>query len=376
MCVWCIDNLRFKVIIPAIIQRIVNDQSLPITSGTFRASTPDELIVSISTELDSPLGVDIGTTDLYLSRSGEDGEEYESFVMIQLPESHVDGRTELAVTNQTVVIDNEDELVTWFTDVFNKKTVALDVWAKPKVELGALDYTPTLSKTLEVPALNALEGFGVQDLRFSFSGNDSDSANSSGNLSGKTNLPNAGSLTLGLGNITFNIYSGEIRMGLLTVYNVDLTPGDNLLDFEGEIFFSELVPNLLPILDSQKGALARGVIELHATGNATVVNGVHIPYVERVLKDKRIAFEISIMTLLVDVLGGITSGGEGSLLEVFGDVFGNSTLLEGALDHWGVAEDNENEKRDVASLHTKLRRTAPRASLVWSMMKLGNRNKK
>lgn len=352
-------------------QKIVNEQALPIKSGTFRASTPDELIVSISTSLDTPLGVNIEPLELSLSRPGEDGEEHDPFVKIQLPGRRVDGKTDIIVTNQTVVIDKKDELITWFTEVFDNNEVALNVRGSPKLSLGALNYSPSLKKTLKIPALNALKGFGIQDLRILFSGDDN-STSSRGNLRGKTNLPNSGSLTLGLGNLTLNILAGDIRIGLLTVYDVDLFPGDNIRDFEGELFFSELVPNLMPILDSQKSALTRGMIELQVSGNATVVNGEHIPYVEAVLKDKRIPFEMPVISLLMDVLNSL-GGDAGSLLDVFGDVFGNTTLLENALDHWDVSE---NEKRDGASLRTKLRSSSPRASLAWNMLKLGSRGKK
>lgn len=353
-------------------QKIVNDQSLPINSGMFRAHSPDELIVSIDTSLDTPLGVDIDPVDLSLSRPGEDGEEHDPFIKLRLPGQHVDGKTEINVTNQTVTIDSQEELIAWFTQVFDKKEVLLGVRASPKVKLGTLDYKPSLKKTLEVPALNALEGFGVQDLRFDF-GDDNSTSTSTSNLRGKVNLPNAGALALSLGNITFSVLSGDIKIGLLTVYDVVLLPGDNLRDFEGEIFFQELVPNLAGILDSQKAALAQGAIQLNATGNATIVNGQHIPYVEAVLKDKRIPFQIPIITLLVDVFNGLTSS-EGSLMDVFGDVFGNSTLLEQALHHWDAG--NNSEEGDGASLRSKLKRSAPKASLAWSIMNLGTRARK
>jgi hypothetical protein len=358
------------------VQKIVNDQSLPIKSGVFRAHTPDQLIVSIDTSLDTPLGVNIDPVVFSVSRPGDDGQDHDPFINLQLPGKHVDGETEIVVTNQTVSVDSQDELITWFSEVFDKKDVQLSVAASPKVKLGALHYKPSLKKTLEVPALNSLQGFGVRDLRFSFSGDSSSSSssnsNSKSNLRGKVNIPNSGALTLGLGNLTFAVLSGDIRLGLLTVFDVDLYHGDNIRDFEGELFFNELVPNLMAILDSQKAALAEGQIELNATGHATVVNGQHIPYVEEVLKNKRIPFRIPVITLLVDVVSGLRNGGEGSLLDVIGEVFGNTTLLDQALHHWNGSGNGS----DSASLRASLKRSSPKASLAWSMMKLGARGSK
>jgi hypothetical protein len=44
-----------------------------------------------------------------------------------------------------------------------------------------------------------------------------------------------------------------------------------------------LVPNLHSILESQDQALTTGQIEFNVTGNATMVNGQHIPSVQEIL---------------------------------------------------------------------------------------------
>ncbi|MDU6242093.1 MAG: DUF3712 domain-containing protein, partial [Bradyrhizobium sp.] len=149
--------------------------------------------------------------------------------------------------------------------------VELSVRADPTIHLGELTSTPHLDKTIKLPGLNNLKGFGITDLTVMLPPKDGK------NIKGTLNLPNSGVLTLEIGNLTLNLLSGKIRLGEITIYDLALPPGNNSCAFDGMLFLDTLGPNLATILADQAGPLGRGVIELNATGNATVVNGVHIP---------------------------------------------------------------------------------------------------
>lgn len=308
--------------------------------------------MTLNTSLDTPLGVTIDPLVLKLHQPGM--ENVSPFLELRLPKQHVDGKTEVLISNQTVTIGNYTELVSWFSDVFDKPSTKLSIRASPTVRLGALSYHPSLKKTIELPTLNYLNGFGVTDLSFMLSNNTN---STTPNMKGKVNLPNSGDLTLGLGNITFNLMTGDVKVGLLTVYDVDLYPGDNLRDFEGFFYFDMLVPNLHSILESQDQALTTGQIEFNVTGNATVVNGQHIPSVQEILKDRPLTFYIPLITLLTDVLAG-TMDSDASPLGVFGNVFGNKTLLDNVMHHWDDGRSSNSVKK--RGLRTMLKRFSPR----------------
>lgn len=211
-----------------------------------------------------PAKIDELPLNLYM----KDTEEFTPFVEITLPEMKVDGKTAAEVKDQTVTIKDHKELVKWFNGVFDLKEVDVSARGKPKVHLGELDYSPSLDKTLKVPALNYLEGFGIKELNLMLPPNERGH-----NVKGVLNLPNSGALTLALGNVTFSLLSGEVVLGYATLYDMEMKPGMNNPDFEGELFLKELVPNLATILDDQKHALATGNVEFNATGNSTFVNG-------------------------------------------------------------------------------------------------------
>ncbi|CAG7557498.1 unnamed protein product [Fusarium equiseti] len=355
--------LLFTVIIPAIVQNILNGQKLPIEGGALQVISPDEVNMSIITSLDTPLAANLKPVDLYLYN--KETHPLSSFLMLKLPDLHLNHKTGVTVVNQTMKVTNHTELLLWFNEFFDKPKVELSLEGKPEIHLGALKYHRSLDKTIEIPSLTYLDGFGLIDLTFDLQSNRTSKYNMKGNL----NIPNSGVLRLGLGNLTFNVMSGETRLGLINLYDLQLWPGNNTVPFEGNFFFDELVPNLSEILDSQKGSLSQGYIEFNATGNSTMANGEHIKYVEGVLNKKHIRFTVPVISLLGDVVGGLLDADQGSLVNIFGGAVGNSTLLEHVLGHWdgsgGGSAGNATRGLFGRSNGGKSR------SWMWSLMKLG-----
>ncbi|KAH8657354.1 hypothetical protein BGZ61DRAFT_371347 [Ilyonectria robusta] len=354
----------FKVIIPVIIQNILNGQSLPINGGALQILSPTHLNMSLATSLNTPLGVKIKPVDLYLFNKNT--KPFSSFFKLHLPTLHIHHRTDVIVTNQTVLVTNETELITWFNQFFDQPKVKLSLQGHPEVRLSSLAYKPDFDKTIEIPSLNYLDGFGVNTLNFNLQSNETVY-----NMKGFLNIPNSGVLTLGLGNMTYNLMSGKTRLGLVNIYDVQLKPGNNSVPFDGQFFFQELVPNLASILDSQKEALGQGNIEFNATGNATTYNGEHIKYIEDVLNRKHIKFTIPVITILSDVVGGLLGAGGSNLLELVGGAIGNSTLFENLLDHW----EDDGQGGSGSSTKSKTKRARTGRSLMWNALRLGFRMK-
>jgi hypothetical protein len=182
------------------------------------------------------------------------------------------------------------------------------------------------------------------------------------NVKGHLIIPNSGVLTLGMGNVTFNVMAGDVKLGLVAVYNLDLKPGNNTPAFDGVLYFDQLVPHLATILNAEQGALADGMIELNATGNSTINYGEHIPYIEGVLNYKSIPMRIPVTSLLLDLVSGVlasgTNGTQPPLLSTLGEVLGNRTLFEQMLDYFepgtsGAAQGSSNNATTTQSSKVK-----------------------
>ncbi|KAI1342713.1 hypothetical protein F5Y15DRAFT_313206 [Xylariaceae sp. FL0016] len=341
--------ILFLVIIPAIVQRIVKSQALPVNGGAFIVVSPTELNVSLSTELDTPLPAVIDPTTLFLYN--KDTPDYSPFLNITLPKQHVDGKTEVNVDGQIVQITNETELIKWFNNVWDLPQTELSVKGKSKVHLGALKSTANIKKTVEVSSLNQLSGFGIEELRLMLPPDENGN-----NIKGTLNLPNWGALTLGLGDISLNLMSGGVRIGLITVHDVSIPPGNNTRDFDGQLFLGTFVKNIGAILTSQADALSDGNIQIDATGNQTVVNGQRIPFVEAILNNKRVTSYVPVVQLLSDLISSFTGSGTSiSLTNLVSDVFGNSTFIEEVMSNWNTTESTTSNSNSTTS--AKLRRS-------------------
>lgn len=305
--------------------------------GALNFTAPTRLYINLDTSLDTPLAVKIDPLQLSLLQPPADGvgDAGTPFLTLQMPEQYINHETDVIIPNQVVDVLDHAQLVAWFNEFFDRDIVELRLKIdRLSAHLGALDYQVGLDKTIRVPGLNYLKGFGVRDMQFTIP-----PGPSGHNMKGHLNIPNAGVLTLGLGNVTFNVMAGDINLGLVSIYNLDLRPGNNTVPFEGDFYFDELVPNLAGFMAAQRGALADGMVEFHAAGNSTSHGGRRIGYVEGVLNRKRIPFRVPATTLLLDVLGGVLAGGasggrELPLLETLGDVLGNRTLFEQMLGHF------------------------------------------
>lgn|SRR6478735_4760405 len=354
----------FTVIIPAIVQDILNDQKLPIYGGALQVISPTEVNMSIETQLKTPIAATLKPVDLFLY--SKETKPVSSFFKLQFPETHIKSHTNVTITNQTLLVTNETELTKWFNVFFDKPDAELSLEGKPEIRLGSLKYHRSLKKTVDIASLNYLDGFALKSLDFDLNAN----RTSKNNMKGMLNIPNSGVLRLGLGNLTFNVMSGDIRLGLINLWDLQLWPGNNSVPFDGNFYFDQLVPNLSEILDMQKGPLGNGYLEFNATGNTTIAGGEHIKYIEGVLNYKHIRFTFPVITLLGDVLGGLLDANQGSLLDIFGTSIGNSTLLEHVLGHWDNNGEGGSSNKTARSLMERSKTRAPKA-WMWSLLKLG-----
>ncbi|ODA83462.1 hypothetical protein RJ55_01976 [Drechmeria coniospora] len=353
--------ILFKVVIPAVVQCVLSGQGLPIHGGTFQALSASQLILSLNTSLNSPIAATIDSVPLYLYNRNTS--VYSPFLNLGLPEQHVKGTTPATISNQTVTIINETELVRWFGQVFDEATVELSVRGNPTVRLGALSSSPSLDRTISLPALSSLGGIAIQNLEIVLppdaEGN---------NVRGSIVIPNTAVLTIGLGNVTLNLISGDINLGYVNLYDLVLPPGNSTRFFAGQVYLKSILSNLGALLQTQSVPLAQGNIQLNATGNATVVNGEHIKFIEAVLNNRKLPLTIPVLSLLSSLVGGFIGGkGKPSIFDSFAEMVGNATFLEHVADHW--------DKSAVAGqdMTEQFKRISPRARLASNMLKLGMR---
>ncbi|KAM3497166.1 hypothetical protein MY11210_009716 [Beauveria gryllotalpidicola] len=362
----------FTVAIPAIVQLVVNEQTLPIRSGALNVIAPDTIKISLDSSFHTPSGIHAKTNEFVLELYDKSAPAFDPFLSIDVPPLHLrGGNTNFSIKDQVQKITNLASLTSWFSGFYDAPgEYDLSVrGTEAVISLGALKSHPRLDKTIRLQGLNKLRGIEMSKLEFLFP------TQNGINIRGDLLLPNLSPLALSFGDITLGLTSGDMNLGEITLVGITIDPGNHTQSFEGFIDLNAIVGNLGGFLGSQSQALGQGVVQLNATATKIVVNGdQHITFLEEVLGTRPLTVNISVVTLLSDILSGILKSGgaiTGSgpsngtdFIDVLSGVFSNKTLFDNIAGHW-----TKNRSRSVDSgLET---RSLLGDNAMWNVVKLG-----
>ncbi|OBT61226.1 hypothetical protein VE03_08700 [Pseudogymnoascus sp. 23342-1-I1] len=300
----------FLIVFPAIAQRMVNDASLPIYSASITNPTPESVQYSLFAGLNVPKPFTVKLKPIALNLLvDQEPPNRNPYITVQLPEQNLKGNATITVTNQTTNILDQEIFGTFLNSAVYQETFFLSASGETDAYVGKLKAHIRLDKKVELKGLNKLKGFGIESARAVLPAEEDGT-----NLIAELSIPNASLVSFELGNVTLNIMVGGILLGNATMKNVYLVPGNNTVPARGIVNLKTAIMNLPAILSSQVGALAKGNIEMSASGNSTIYNGQHIEYYEKVLNKLVLTTQMPILSILTDSLQGILGGEGGSSL--------------------------------------------------------------
>ncbi|KFY24485.1 hypothetical protein V493_05214 [Pseudogymnoascus sp. VKM F-4281 (FW-2241)] len=280
----------FLVVFPAIAQRMVNDANLPIYSASITNPTPESVQYSLFAGLSVPKPFTVKLKPIVLNLFVDQNPPNRNpYISVKLPEQNLRGDASITVTNQTTNILDQEIFGTFLHSAVYQENFILSASGETDAYLG----------------LNKLKGFGIESARAVLPAEEDGT-----NLIADLSIPNASLVSFELGNVTLNIMVGGILLGNATMHNVYLVPGNNTVPARGVVNLKTAIMNLPAILSSQVGALAKGNIEMSASGNSTIYNGQHIEYYEKVLNKLTLTTQMPLISILMDSLQGVL-GGEG-----------------------------------------------------------------
>lgn len=143
--------------------------------------------------------------------------------------------------------------------------------------------------------------------------------------------------------MTLNLMSSDLIIGQATILNVVLKPGNNTVALRGRVDTTTVLENLSEILTVQKAALMDGDLELSASGNSTIYNGVHIKYYEQVLNNLTLITRVPILQILGGTLEGLLNNNDSAL----GKIVQNITQI---LGNFSTLSDSSTVARSIRSL--------------------------
>ncbi|KAM3510383.1 hypothetical protein MY10362_000007 [Beauveria mimosiformis] len=341
----------FKVILPAIVQLIVNQQPLPVLGGSFLFQTPDSMLCNLNSSFKSPLPASIQPFSLQVYNRATP--TFTPWLTMQIGKIKVNGETQIRVINQMQHITDGDEFAKWFGKFVDQEELDLDVRADTAtINLGILESRPVLDKTITFKGLNLDRGIRLEHAQLVFP------LVNGYNLKGMLTIPNKSPIAFGIGDYTLDVFAAGVNIGYITIKDTILRPGDNLQALDGFIDLRVLVANLGAIIKSMAPSLADGMMEVTVTGRECYINGQRLTLIENVLNHRSLTIHGSIATVLADLVGGLLmpqlDAGHGtnqgsSFIDAISTVFSNQTLMGNIADHW-----NKTRKRSEGGTQRRM----------------------
>lgn len=232
--------------------------------------------MSLSTEMDTPAGLAAGLDAFRLDLYGGGSDDHTAFATLDVPAHRLKGPTPFEVPEQVVSVLDAEALQRFLSGAFDSARVSVGVRGSTVVRLGGgLAYPVTLDKMVEFGGLDGLKGVRVEELNTIVP----PEADGTG-LRGSLWVPNASPLALGLGNVTYDVIANGIRIGQTTIDNLRLSPGNQTVQYKGQLNTDAVLANIRKVL----GALNEDDnLDFVVKGSHSTVNGERIGYLDEVM---------------------------------------------------------------------------------------------
>ncbi|KAF7715338.1 Uncharacterized protein PECH_007249 [Penicillium ucsense] len=314
----------FLVVLPAVSQLVVNKSDLVLVNASVMQPRPDSILLTLESALDLklalPVRIDPITLDLFNRDTGVDN----SFANITIEGKTIKGNTTLGVQHQFTPLMNVSSWTSYVHNVVFQKETALSVHGSTNSYLGKIKSRVTMDKDIVSPTLDSFNGFSISDSTLLLSANGS----SSTNLIGNATLPNPSILTIEIGSIILDIYSGDLVIGNATLNGLTLKPGNNTSPIQGFLDLKKIVANLGAVIKSQAAALKSGNLALKTITRSVVWNGTEVPYYTQVMHQLPLIAEVSLISVLKNTLHHLlhpdgssgSGGGIGNLTSIISNL--------------------------------------------------------
>lgn len=152
-------------------------------------------------------------------------------------------------------------------------------------------------------------------------------------------------LTIEIGTIILDIYSGSLLIGNATVEDLTLKPGNHTNPITGVLDLKTIIGNLGEVLKSQASALKTGNLALSTVTRSVVWNGTEVPYYTQVMHDLTLTANVGLVSTLKNTLHSLLhpDGSTGNLTSLI-----SSLNLTSAVDE-AKATLNSTESNAVSS---------------------------
>lgn len=300
------------------IRSAVNNNALPLQSGSIEALSANQIRMGLTTQVNGPpaFTVHLSAWDLHLSNVAaaeekQDGNNADTapsqqpptFLTLRIPEQSFKGTADLVVEPQTQDVKNHAELAAFLARAFAGNPVdgaALRVRGSTTARVGIVKTVVTVDKTLRFAGLDNLIGTNVTNteaLPPSPPALSSSSSDDKSNIQGTLMIPNTSPFTLSLGTTICTLH-GRMGPGLLdgyigntTVHDLVIRPGNQTVEYRGQLDIGSISTNMPEVVNHPE-VKETGLVQIGFVGNKAIVDGEQIHYLDDVLHLLDIAADV------------------------------------------------------------------------------------
>jgi hypothetical protein len=305
---------------PNIAQKGINDARLTLEAQVVTAPTPKSIHVMMNTTTESDSSYH---PQLYSFRAAlflEDTEpDIKPFGYVNIPAVKTRDTFSTVIDQDMEIVDQEQfaryNKMVLLSESYRvglrgrvplkegglpKTTVDFNHVITSKGMLATRDDLPSANVDSFFPGLNNLEGFEIRNISISLV-----AAADGSNMKAQVFIPNPSSMTIEMGTITQNVYVGDTMIGVATIPDLVLKPGDNLVDMTS-------AANQAIVIGLITTKYLNGKLPVRIVGNNSTVNGQDIPYFTAALKSQELNTTLDLGPALAAAGLGALSGGTGT----------------------------------------------------------------
>lgn len=116
-------------------------------------------------------------------------------------------------------------------------------------------------------------------------------------------------LTLEIGTILLDVYSGDLLVGNATLADLTLYPGPNKHPLTGILDLHVILTNLSDVLKTQAKAIRNGTLSLDTITRTVTWNGTQVPYYTKVMHELTLTADVGLGDILKNTIHNALHGG-------------------------------------------------------------------
>ncbi|PNY25974.1 Uncharacterized protein TCAP_04089, partial [Tolypocladium capitatum] len=281
--------------IPNIAQAKLNDADLEVHGINILNSQAGSYTIEINSTIttDGTVHADIDPFDGNMTLA--DIQDAPAFATLQFPKTTADKHQDVNIS-QPVQVTNLEAFDQFNIAFFQNQTVRVKIAGKTKVQPAGLSRKSDVDfvKILDLAGLNLLNGSRVADGTVDLKASKGET-----NFRGTAEIPNASLFTLDIGNATFTNFADGKNLGNLTINNLFLRPGTNMVNVSASL--DQLA--ILGII-AKRPYCQNGIIPFKLLGVDVENRGQKIPYFLAALASANQTVNVDIGSILKKTLGG------------------------------------------------------------------------